>query len=590
MVKSSLKENKNFILVLTLVVINILIIGVFSFNNSSFIADDFDHFSDISVVPFPDLLFIPIDVHFAPMHKLLSYLLFSISGLNFGAAIFVMSTLWFLTWLLLYKTLNLLTTKNNSLIISALFISSPVFLHIIIWWSAAAHRLPFLALQAASIYSYITFRKKQNHLYGSLLILMQIISIGFYIKSIFFAAIIASIEICMAIRERKISYKNIILIALLGSISLIYIIWYLKYSNAMRFNNDLNILNIIHGSIIYLSRFSSSILLLPIDNYYSSSISFVFFASLISWSIWRSPKTSIPIFLLLSLLLLDFTLALIGRGSLIIFPYAAARYYVDEIVVTAIFVGIIVSYHKKPAFIKKYSFKIFYVVFIIYILGSILASQNFFSKAYENYIKIHRYVNNVNYELNKISSRKENTEILESYFPKYIYSFTSPKRLSAVWSKDYPKLKWVSSIKANKNYIYFNEDGNLEDLKIPSDPNFTDTISFPDWSTAETEYRWSSGHSAKILFSTELDYLYEGKIIFHGHSLGQQRLNISINGEHIDQILMHPHSRLWEINFNPAYLNKGNINQIDIALPDAHQPDNGDTRVLAIAIKRLEIK
>ena len=590
MTKSILKENKKFILVLILVLINILIIGIFSFNNSSFIADDFDHFSDISTIPFPGFLFIPIDVHFAPMHKFLSYVLFSISGLNFGSAIFVMSTLWLLTWLILYKTLNLLTSKNNSLIISALFISSPVFLHDIIWWSAAAHRLPFLALQAASIYLYITFRKKRNLLYSSILIFMQIISIGFYVKSIFFPAIIASIEICIAIRERKIKYNNIGLIALLGGISLIYIIWYLNYSNVMRFNNDLSIINIIHGSTIYLSRFASSILLLPIDNYYSSSISFTFFASLIFWSIWRCPKTSIPILLLLSLLLLDFTLALIGRGFVIIFPYAAARYYVDEIVVTAIFIGIIISYHKKPANIKKHSFKIFYIIFTAYILGSILASQSLFSKAYKDHIRIHKYVNNINHELNIISSKKETTEILESYFPTYIYSFTSPKRLSTVWSKDYPKLNWVSSIKSNKNYIYFNEDGNLENLKLPSGPSFTDTISFPDWSTAETEHRWSSGHSAKILFSTELDKLYEGKIIFHGHSLGQQRLNISINGEYIDQIVVHPHSRLWEINFNPAYLHNGSSNQIDIALPDAHQPDNGDTRVLAIAIKKLEIK
>jgi len=590
MIKRIIKENSKLLLVLTLVMINILTIGFFSFNNSSFIADDFDHYSNIFTTPLPDLLFTPIDVHFAPMHKLLSYALFSISGLNFGAAIFVMSIFWILTWLFLYKALTLLISKNNSLIISSLFISSPVFLHVIIWWSAAAHRLPFLALQAASIYLYFIFRKKQNHIYGSLIILLQIISIGFYIKSIFFPAIIASIEICLAIRERKTNYKNIGLISLLGSASLIYIIWYLKFSSVMRLNNDTSILNIIYGSTIYLSRFASSIFLLPIDSHFSSLISSTFFAGLIFWSIRRCPQTIVPIFLLLSLLLLDFTLAFIGRGFAIILPYTFARYYVDEIVITAIFIGIIISYHKKSARVKTYSFKLFYLFFPSYILGSILASQSFFSKAYNDHIKAHFYITNIQSELNKISSKKEPTYVMESYFPRHINGLFIPRYLSAVWGKDHPKLNWVSSIGANVKYFQFNENGNLEHLKLPPNPNFTDSVSFPEWATAEAEYRWSYGSKAKILFSTDLNISYKGKIIFHGHSLGNQRLKISVNGNYIDQITVHPHHKSWEISFNPKYLNNGNSNQIDIELPDAHQPDNGDYRVLAIAIKKIEVQ
>lgn len=71
--------------------------------------------------------------------------------------------------------------------------------------------------------------------------------------------------------------------------------------------------------------------------------------------------------------------------------------------------------------------------------------------------------------------------------------------------------------------------------------------------------------------------------------LGLQRVKLSLNGKVILDSQFNGANIWLEARFSPDILCPGIENELWFELPDARMPDNGDKRILGIALKRLII-
>ena len=117
-------------------------------------------------------------------------------------------------------------------------------------------------------------------------------------------------------------------------------------------------------------------------------------------------------------------------------------------------------------------------------------------------------------------------------------------------------------------------------------------VIFDGWSYKEKSHRWSLGKESKIIFSKINNYSkVQGVLSFYVKTLGEQELKITINDKYIgSQKVNRGKNRAIQFKFNPKILNIDSINIIKFEFPNAHRPNNGDPRVLAIALKSFKIK
>jgi hypothetical protein len=120
--------------------------------------------------------------------------------------------------------------------------------------------------------------------------------------------------------------------------------------------------------------------------------------------------------------------------------------------------------------------------------------------------------------------------------------------------------------------------------------NFCDSgLAFRGWCAAESDHRWTCGRKVAIDFYLE-PYLGQpmGLIELAVGTLGAQRLEVYLNQSKVfentvDQVKLR-------IKYPPQLLKYGEVaNRLEFYLPDAHQPDNGDDRMLGIFLTSFTI-
>lgn len=568
--------------------------AVFVWQNSHFIGDDYDHFADVLTKSLLELLLTPIDVHFVPLHQLASYLLFKTSALNFGAAVVAMTLCWLASVALLHLVLRRLVNSSVAWMITVFIGVSPAWLHILIWWSGAAHRIPYLLLQAAALLFYLRFRdgrfKRDAFLAGT----VQLMALGFYVKAVLFPVVIVALEICLVLRFRRFSKPAIALCLGMILISAIYLFWYLVFSPTMRSPNELGVYGTFLAALLFLSRLGSLLILLPIESYWSIWVSGGFWGGLAIWSVWRRPQSLFPIMALLGLLLLSFMLAVSGRGAIITFPFAAMRYYSDELITIGVFLALIVSHHVgKESFAKPRFLYLSLIGVLIYPIAAHLSDRVVFAKAYDQHLRAHTFMTNLQRSLDEVSQNENPVKILRTNFPSYAYGFLGARKpIADVWAPLYPRLKWVTAAQARGKVLRIDDNGRLVSAVLASSPVFTDELSFPDWFGPEDAHRWSRDYHSTILFSLKPGYLYEGRLVIKGPVLGTQNVTVKLNGTVVGEMSLVAREACceWAVNFPPKLLIADGLNTFEFDLPDAHKPSNGDQRVLAIGVSEIDIR
>lgn len=602
MLGSSLKITDRAISFLTFVMIFLFIFAmtIFIRNNSHFIGDDFDHFGDIVVKSLPELLATRIDVHFVPFHQLATYLIFHASPLNFDVALGVMVAGWIAGVALLYLVLRRLAPRHGALLIVLVIATSPAWLHILIWWSAAAHRVPYLLLQAAACLAYLRYRENHRGVDALLCLIMQVVALGFYVKAILFPFVLVAIEICLYFFSKRFSRNGVWLCIGMLLVSAFYVGWYLVFSPVVRVGNGLEAVDTIKVALHFIFRFGALLLFLPIDQLWSEWVSGIFWGTMACWSAWRSPRSMLPIAALLAILFVSFVLTVAGRGAIVSFPFAAMRYYSDELFVVGIFSALVMAAHADPS-IKLISFKTknyltfaFVAVLALYPVGAYFSSRSVFSMAYEQHRLTHDFMVNLENSFRAESEKPSTGVVLSADFPPFIYGFLGARKpMADILGSVYPRIKWLSRPNRMIDDVYqVGDSGRLEVAVLSDSPDFKNNISFPDWSGAEETHRWSSGYHAVILFSLRPDHKYEGELLIRGPVLGVQRVTVRLNDVPIANINLSESIDCcsWSVRFSPDLLRSDGLNIFEFDLPDARKPGNGDPRILAIGVQAVQVR
>lgn len=108
------------------------------------------------------------------------------------------------------------------------------------------------------------------------------------------------------------------------------------------------------------------------------------------------------------------------------------------------------------------------------------------------------------------------------------------------------------------------------------------------WSIPEKSHIWSIGKSSQLAFKLEKKN-YIGLMTLNAAPLGAQKIKIYINGSYIGNIGLVSHQKT-EISFNASILKLGDVNTIRFEYSNPHKPENGDQRVLAMALKSFGIE
>jgi len=146
-----------------------------------------------------------------------------------------------------------------------------------------------------------------------------------------------------------------------------------------------------------------------------------------------------------------------------------------------------------------------------------------------------------------------------------------------------------------------NSDINLFKLKVPIvEDCYIDsgkTILFNshnfilfDWYHPEATIIWSKNGSSKIKFHVNNINTFIGLVHFHIGTLGKQEIKLTINNQYIGSKTVDSSDTNITFKFDPKLLSSDAINTIKFEFPDAHKPNNGDQRVLAMALKSFSIE
>jgi hypothetical protein len=111
-------------------------------------------------------------------------------------------------------------------------------------------------------------------------------------------------------------------------------------------------------------------------------------------------------------------------------------------------------------------------------------------------------------------------------------------------------------------------------------------LNFIGWSVPETNFRWSLGNRSLIEFETG-DLSYEGILRLLLNTLGKQRVRVFLNDTLLTEQELEGIDIRMEMRFSPSLLRSSHTNQLVFELPDARRPNNGDSRGLAIALKKF---
>ena len=170
--------------------------------------------------------------------------------------------------------------------------------------------------------------------------------------------------------------------------------------------------------------------------------------------------------------------------------------------------------------------------------------------------------------------------VLAAFYLVVVYLVANPNVSPAY--RDYYILRTASLSDAQRKQ--------LQPLQIGRPYTHRDSVlGFDGWSWPEETHRWSNGKSAKIVFRLDAKAAQAPqRLALRLASLGTQRTRWRLNGTDLGERRIGGEAELV-FPVKPGLLREGE-NVVEIELPDARLPGNGDARRLALAFKSLELE
>jgi len=338
-----------FALILVLITLTEL---VFAYRHSDFNNDDLDHFALAAKSSLLAYMATPVEtIHVVPFHRLLTFLIYRIAPMNFMVALGLLGSIHAMTLYYLCRISRLLQAGVFGTAIVLCYALSVLNIFLFVWWSSAAHRIPYLALSACVAYHYLaSLREDAARRHAMIAVIAFVIGCGFYIKMTLVPFYLAIYGLSVSGFTNGTWGRVLRLPILLTSGSVIY---FLAYSYFVHPG---------HASLLVALQIDGVYLLALLGNLigYTLDTQFVQIAGLFNaWTIgviglwlgtiifttWRNKRIAVYWLLLVGLVFLDFFPIARSDRSLSfanIVPYSV-RYHADALVIVAVMLLIIAA-------------------------------------------------------------------------------------------------------------------------------------------------------------------------------------------------------------------------------------------------------
>jgi len=376
--------------------------------NSHFYGDDFWLFTDLLKLPLGEYLLTPIDVHFVPLHRLFTALIYRVAPLDFRLAVGVMATFHFLGVVMLYKTLQQLQNSTANAWLALVYASNLYVGALLFWWAPGILRLPYIFFAIATIYNYLLYRRTHGAARLLLVVVCFIASLGFFSKAVLIPVYLLGIEIyCFDRRKIEESRRNALCIGLVAVVGILWLGFSRSFvdSETLKLNLDVashfsahsTFLAIVHqGAFGLFAGFPAS----P----FNTAISILWMIA-IAASIFLVPRLAIVWCVGLALLALNVQMiAMSSRMQLVAEELVTEhRYYFDLMFVGVLFLAPVIHglHTAKSRALSRRNRRILHALGVALALGIVATSHANFVVAldtqqrYLRYKRVKGYVNNV---------------------------------------------------------------------------------------------------------------------------------------------------------------------------------------------------
>ncbi len=416
------------ILIHSAIVVSVLL------RTSYFAGDDFGHFYNALNSDFLSFVSQPIDIHFAPLHRACTFVLYHSVGMNYPVAVSFLVFLFLISIVYLHVTLNVLFPSIHNYWITLIYATNAYFIPLSMWWSSGIHRIPYVLFSIVTICHYLIYRSNHKVFHLTISLFGFILALGFFEKSLLLPVYILLIEICLwqgaGKRERS---RNIITVLILIIIATTYIVARHGYLDRHSYGFDFDVsffYNYTRLSFLILSQGLFAPLLLWRD-VIDPIMFLIIWILLFIFSISKSKNSVTPWLAGCFVVLLNIVLILASpRASQFgLSNTKAYRYYFEITFLIAIFSRIILSntngsfsFAKDKKKINSTKYAIVCVVVLIYTTFSAFSSIEISkSKAYDRYRMTRSYVDALLKDIRSLK-KPDSVElpILPGKIPKYI--------------------------------------------------------------------------------------------------------------------------------------------------------------------------
>jgi hypothetical protein len=151
---------------------------------SDFNNDDLDNFMFMRSTGFWQFVLTPTNVHYVPLHRLLTWLVYHLDPMNFAVAVAVLMAFHLGTLVYLARSLHLLGLGRSSGLLVCAYAASSLVMFGLVWWAHAEHRAPYVFLDMCAVYHYLAWLRKPRPFHLVAATLAFVLAFGFYEKAV----------------------------------------------------------------------------------------------------------------------------------------------------------------------------------------------------------------------------------------------------------------------------------------------------------------------------------------------------------------------------------------------------------------------
>lgn len=216
-------ENVGLVLSLGISLVATLAFALVVRGHAHFHGDDYIAFHDALTQPIWEYLLTPIDVHYLPLHRLATWLIYRIAPLNFDVALGVMCVFHLLGLWMLYRSLELIGPSRLNAPLTVLCGTNFYLAVLLLWWTSGIARFPCIFLSLTAIYHYLRFRQSGSLRRLGVVVPCLVGASAFFSKGLLVPGFLGALELAFFPETPRRDFaRNVAAIAVAGGIAVAY--------------------------------------------------------------------------------------------------------------------------------------------------------------------------------------------------------------------------------------------------------------------------------------------------------------------------------------------------------------------------------